>query len=241
MARFFLGAEARVGDGFFLVGDDARHISRSLRMRPGEGISVVCEGRDFLCTIEKITDSTIVAKILSEADSNEPSLFVRLFQALPKQDKLESIIQKSVELGVSEIIPVLTKRCISRPEPEQFTKKSQRLMKISEAAAKQSGRGIIPRISEIISLEECLGELGKCDISLICYEKEGGRSLREIDFSAARSVGILIGPEGGFDPEEAASAVQAGAVPIWLGKRILRCETAPIAAISVVMALSGNM
>ena len=176
-----------------------------------------------------------------ETGSNEPTVFVTLFQALPKQDKLESIIQKSVELGVSEIVPVLTKRCISRPEPQQFNKKIDRMIKISESAAKQSGRGIIPEISGIISFDKCLEEITKCDMPLICYEKDGGVRLSSLDFNGIKTVGILIGPEGGFDQSEAESAVKAGARQIYLGNRILRCETAPLAAVSVIMSLTGNM
>lgn len=241
MPRFFADSTSRFDNIFDISGEDAHHISRSLRMRVGEKISVVSGGKDYFCEIIKITDSDVYAKILCEEASNEPSIYIRLFQAIPKQDKLESVIQKSVELGVSEIIPVLTKRCISRPEPSQFEKKSDRLKKISESAAKQSGRGIIPKVKGIVSLEDCLFEMKKCDLPLMCYEKKGGKHLLDIDFSGVKTVGLLVGSEGGFEPFEADMAVAAGAVPIWLGKRILRCETAPLAAVSVIMALTGNM
>lgn len=240
MQRFF--TDVAPSDGNFIIsGDDAWHISRSLRMRSGEEISVVCDKKAYKCIIGQITDSDVTAKIISETALGEPTVYIKLFQALPKQDKLETIIQKSVELGVGEIVPVLTKRCIARPEQDKFRKRTDRLKKISEAAAKQSGRGIIPEIRDIISFEKCLEELKDCDIKLICYEKEGGKSLRNIDFSGEKTVGLLIGPEGGFEPSEADEAVSAGADKIWLGDRILRCETAPLAAISVIMALSGNM
>ena len=241
MPRFFADNMEFDGGMFVISGDDARHISRSLRMKTGERIDVVRLGKEYLCEITGITDSEVYAKVISEKNSNEPTIEVSLFQALPKQDKLESIIQKSVELGVHEIIPVLTKRCVARPDNERFGKKSERLRKISEAAAKQSGRGIIPEISGIIGFEECLERLGECDLGLICYEKEGGVSLTEIDFSGVRTVGVLVGPEGGFEPDEAKAAIEHGAKQIWLGPRILRCETAPIAALAVIMALSGNM
>ncbi len=240
MARFFVENPA-LGGAFSIVGSDARHIGRSLRMRVGEQISVVSGGLEHVCILEKISDGEVIARIVSTTDSREPNISLTLFQALPKLDKLENIIQKSVELGASRIVPVLTERCIARPDPEKFLGRLPRLMKISEAAAKQSGRGIIPEITGIIGFEECLKMLADCDLPLFCYEKSGGKRLTEISFSRINSVGLLIGPEGGFSEKEAKSAENAGALQIWLGDRILRCETAPVAAIAIIMSLTGNI
>lgn len=240
MPRFFVDKRP-VGGCLNIFGEDARHIARSLRMAVGEKITVCSGGVDYLCELKKISDSSVLCEVISEEKSREPSIRLTLFQALPKQDKLELIIQKAVELGVCEIVPVMTKRCIARPEKSQFDKKLERLQRISLEAAKQSGRGIIPQVSGIISFDECLKRLCDCDLPLICYEKQGGKRLSEIDFSAAGSVGILIGAEGGFEPEEAKSAISQKVIPVWLGDRILRCETAAITASAVVMSLTGNL
>lgn len=239
MPRFF--AEIPPENGAITIfGDDARHIGRSLRMAVGEEITVCFERRDYLCSLEKISDEAVIAKIISEEKSKEPSVSLTLYQALPKTDKLELIIQKAVELGAVRIVPLLTRRCVARPEKEQFDKKLTRLRKIASEAAKQSGRGIIPEVSGIISFEKCLAEIKKLDLGLICYEK-GGKRLRELEYPASGNIGVIVGSEGGFEPSEADEAQKSGVIPVWLGDRILRCETAPIAAISIIMNLTGNM
>ena len=239
MPRFFVD-ERPEGGHIMIEGEDARHIGRSLRMAVGDEIVACCGGVDYLCRLEKISDTAVLAAVLSEEPSKEPSVYLTLYQAVPKLDKLELIVQKSVELGASRIVPVLTKRCISRPEKAQFEKKRERLQRISLEAAKQSGRGIIPEVSGIISFDECLRAMKTHGVGLMCYEK-GGRRLNEAVAPDARDVGLLIGPEGGFEPEEAERAENAGIARIWLGDRILRCETAPIAAISVIMNLTNNI
>ena len=240
MPRFFV--DEKPIDGILTIfGEDARHIARSLRMAVGEKITVCSGGVDYLCELKKISDTTVTCEVISEETSREPSVKLTLFQALPKQDKLELIIQKAVELGACEVVPVMTKRCIARPEKGQFDKKLERLQRISLEAAKQSGRGIIPLVSGIIDFDECLRRLTECDLALMCYEKEGGKRLSELSFDGVKHIGLFIGSEGGFEASEAERAVQAGAVPVWLGDRILRCETAPIAAIAVIMSLTGNI
>lgn len=239
MPRFFV--DEKPSDTFVIRGEDAVHIGRSLRMRAGEEITLCCEGVDYFGIIEKISEDFVMCKIRYSAPSeSEPDVFVTLFQALPKGDKMELIIQKAVELGVSRIIPVLTDRCISRPDGKTFNKKLLRYQKISESAAKQSGRGIIPEIGEIITVKQAAEQLSECDVSLVCYEK-GGISLNEAGLEKGKSVGIFIGSEGGFEEKEVELCVSQGAKAVGLGKRILRCETAPLAAISIVMNLTGNM
>lgn len=240
MPRFFIDSinEADI----FLDGENARHIGRSLRMRTGEKITVCCGGIDYDCEIRRITEDSVFLDLIEKHQcSAEPTVDVTLFQAVPKLDKLEFIIQKSTELGVSRVVPVLTRRCISRPNEKDFAKKLPRLAKIAEEAAKQSGRGKIPEISPIVSYSECLDMMKNLDKNIILYEGEGGKPFSDVAVEGIKSAGILIGSEGGFESSEVEQAVSAGAERVWLGKRILRCETAPISALSILMFLTKNM
>ena len=240
MPRFFIDSinEADI----FLDGENARHIGRSLRMRTGEKITVCCGGIDYDCEIRRITEDSVFLDLIEKHQcSAEPTVDVTLFQAVPKLDKLEFIIQKSTELGVSRVVPVLTRRCISRPNEKDFAKKLPRLAKIAEEAAKQSGRGKIPEISPIVSYNECLDMMKNLDKNIILYEGEGGKPFSDVAVEGIKSAGILIGSEGGFESSEVEQAVSAGAERVWLGKRILRCETAPISALSILMFLTKNM
>ena len=159
---------------------------------------------------------------------------------MPKQDKAELIIQKCTELGAAEIVFFLSRRCVSRPDEKPAQKKLIRWQKIAEEAAKQSGRGEIPVIRGILSFDEAVNSFADKDISLFCYEN-GGQRLSEADISSANTCGIMIGAEGGFDRDEEEKACAAGATPIWLGKRILRCETAPLCALSAVLFAAGAL
>lgn len=240
LPRFF--NEVNDENNIIITGDDARHIGRSLRMKPGEAVTVCCKGVDYNCEIDSITEDSVYLRLISkELCAAEPSVEVTLYQAIPKLDKLEHIIQKTVELGVTRIVPVLSRRCVSRPTEKDFSKKLVRLNKIAEGAAKQSGRGIIPQVMPMISYKEAVAQMQQLDCSVILYEEEGGCSFSEVDFSGVRSIGLLIGSEGGFDKEEAEFASKSGAHRVWLGKRILRCETAPITAMSILMFLTNNM
>ena len=171
---------------------------------------------------------------------SEPDFKLTLYQAYPKQDKLELIIQKTVELGVSRIVPFLSKRCVSRPDGKDFTKKLERLRKISAEAAKQSGRGIIPEIAPLMSFDEAVRDMGSSQVKIICYEN-GGKRLSETGVAQAESAAVMIGSEGGFERDEVERAVAGGAQQIWLGERILRCETCPIAVSAIIMNMTGNM
>lgn len=240
MPRFFTN-EIDKGN-IILTGSDANHIGRSLRMKKGEEITVCCNGTDYNCIINSITPDIVYLDLVSENPcAAEPSVDVTLFQAVPKMDKLEYIIQKSVELGVSRIVPVLTRRCVSRPDEKDFAKKLPRLQKIAEQAAKQSGRGIIPEVTPIVSYRKALDMMQELDSTIILYEEQGGCKFSEVDFDGVNTIGLVVGSEGGFDSGEAEDAVKNGAVRVWLGKRILRCETAPITAMSILMFLTNNM
>lgn len=241
MPRFF--TEEIDENNITLTGSDANHIGRSLRMRPGEEITVCCRGIDYRCAVSGITPDTVYLDLIEKNRcAAEPDIEVTLFQAVPKLDKLEYIIQKSVELGAARIVPVLTRRCISRPDEKDFErKKLPRLRKIAEEAAKQSGRGVIPEVTAMVSLRQSIEMMRELDRAVLLYEEEGGRSFGEVELSGIKTAGIFIGSEGGFDKEEAEAAVNAGAIQVWLGKRILRCETAPITALSILMFLTNNM
>lgn len=240
MPRFFTNELDE--NNIVLTGSDAHHIGFSLRMKPGEPVTVCCNGTDYNCIINSISGDAVYLDLAEKHPcAAEPSVQVTLFQAVPKLDKLEFIIQKSVELGVSRIVPVLTRRCISRPDNKDFTKKLARLNKIAAEAAKQSGRGMIPEVAPMVSYKEALAMMGELDRNIILYEEEGGCAFDKAGLTHSGSVGLLIGSEGGFDKEEAQAAVNSGAVQVWLGKRILRCETAPITALSILMFLTNNM
>lgn len=224
-----------------ITGEDAKHIGRSLRMKPGQPLTVCSCGTDYFCEIASITSDEVFLKINdSRLCSAEPTVEVTLFQAVPKLDKLEHIIQKSVELGVTKIVPVLTRRCVSRPDKKDFEKKLVRLNKIALEAAKQSGRGIIPKVDSIISFNEAVKQMSDYQCALMLYE-EGGVRFSEVDTENKKSFALFIGSEGGFDEDEAIQAKNAGIIPVWLGERILRCETAPLTALSILMYITKNL
>ncbi len=225
-----------------ITGDDARHIGRSLRMKIGDSVTLCCNNIDYNCNIISISDEE-VRLALNEAVpcASEPNINVTLYQAVPKLDKLEFIIQKSVELGVSRIVPFISRRCVSRPDEKDFSKKLIRLNKISEQASKQSGRGIIPQVMPIINYKKALEDMALQDKIIFLYEN-GGKNFSEINLEGLKNIGIVIGSEGGFDSDEVESALEnTPAETVWLGKRILRCETAPITALSILMFLTKNI
>lgn len=240
MPRFFV--EQANSDEIIITGEDAHHIGRSLRMRTGEQLTVCAEGMDYECEITRITDSEVYLQPLSvNPCAAEPSVKVTIYQAIPKQDKLAEIVQKAVELGACEIVPVLTARCVSRPSKADFEKKRQRLQKIAVSAAKQSGRGIIPEVAPMMTWKEALQSMQAQDISVMLYEEQGGVRFGEVPLEGKKRIGLFIGSEGGISVEEAQQAVEAGLHRVWLGSRILRCETAPTAAISILMYLTKNL
>ncbi len=241
MPRFFIDESALNGDIITITGGDAVHIGRSLRMKTGDSITFCREGIDFESVIEKMTSDEVYCRVVEKIpSSSEPNLRLTIYQALPKQDKPELIIQKCTELGAARIVFFISKRCVSRPDEKSAEKKLMRWRKIAEEAAKQSGRGNIPEICGIMSFDEAVKDLCENEISLLCYEN-GGERLSEIDFSGKTTCGVMIGAEGGFDRTEADICCEKGAVPIWLGKRILRCETCPIAVTAMIMMSAGEV
>lgn len=225
-----------------ITGDDAKHISKSLRMSAGESLTL-CDkkGSEANGVIESLSPDAVSVK-LGEAhvSAAEPQTKVSLFLAMPKGDKAELVIQKSVELGAFETVLLLTSRCISRPKQADAAKKLLRLQKISDEAAKQCGRAILPRVSGILSFEQALAQMQQFDSAFTLYEGDCP-SFRKALPRRGDKIALLIGSEGGFSPQEIEAARAAGVEPVSLGKRILRCETAPIAALSALMFALGEM
>lgn len=241
MPRFFINPENIGETSVTIPAPDAVHIGRSLRMRIGDAITVCCGGIEYDCKIITISDNCVNCEIItSQRSLNEPDVEVTLFQAVPKGDKLDTIVQKAVELGVTRVCPVLTGRCVSRPDKKSFGKKLERLNRIALEAAKQSGRGIVPQVTELIGFDDCVKQLTANEYALVCYEG-GGINLSEAGLKSNSTIGLFIGSEGGFDKAEVDTCISAGCVAIGLGRRILRCETAPLAALSIIMNLTGNI
>ncbi len=234
MPRFFVSAEQISGNTVTLIGDDAHHVARSLRMAAGEYITV-CDGNaiEYECKLTSFEqDKRVTAEIVSSAPSaTEPPYKAVLFQALPKGEKFDSIIQKAVECGVYEIIPFQSSRCIAKAKADGEADKTKRRCRIAAEAAKQSGRGRVPEVKPTVSFKQMLALADECDLCLFCYEGEGTETLASIleratDLPACPRIGLVVGSEGGFSPEEAAEAQSKGMKMTGLGKRILRTETA---------------
>lgn len=228
-------------DKIKILGTDVNHIKNVLRMQPGERI-VICngEGTDFYCIIETISGEEVIVKVeeMNDTKSELPSK-IYLFQGIPKKDKMELIIQKAVELGVYEVVPVSMKRCVAKIEDgKKEKKKLERWQSISTSAAKQSGRGIIPKVHEVLSFKEALQYAGKLDGVMVPYELADGieESAKVIKKNSQKqSIGIFIGPEGGFDEKEMEEVLKSEFDIITLGKRILRTETAGLTILSILM------
>ena len=238
MPGFFVNKNDIGENEIFIVGDDARHIARSLRMAVGDEITVSDgDGEEYKCRLSRIRDDECTAEILSHSAAlGEPPVKISLYMAYPKSDKLELIIQKAVELGAYEIIPFESSRCIKRPKAEKIEKQTARLSRIAEEAAKQCGRGILPIVREPVHFPEMLKLAAEAECGLFCYEGSGTASLKSTlnENSLARSFSVIVGSEGGFSPDEAEAARAAGLKSVNLGPRILRCETAPIYALSAL-------
>lgn len=238
MPRFFL--DTIPDDEAVILGEDARHIAKSLRMRPGEEVTLCdCLGYDYRGEIEEVSPERVRVRILEICKSfAEPSVQVTLCQALLKGDKMDWVVQKAVELGVWRIQPMVTARCVSRPDEKALSKKIQRWQKIALEAAKQSGRGIIPQVLPAVSLKAAVENAPKT--RLLFYEG-GGRRVPDLLKPGETALAMFIGPEGGFAENEVAFAESEGGVCATLGPRILRAETAPLAALSAVMVVTGNL
>lgn len=240
MYRFFVPIEQIYDDYAEIIGDDVNHIKNVLRMEAGEKVVISGgQGMDYYCIIRDVQPECVILDIeRKEPVKTELPVKLVLFQALPKADKMELIIQKAIELGAAEIVPVRTKRSVVKLDDKKAAKKKQRWQAIAEAAAKQSGRGIVPEVGEVVSFGEALTQAKELEYILIPYElyDDMSETVKTIEkISDGKSIGIFIGPEGGFERGEVEKAMEAGAMPISLGKRILRTETAGLAILSVLM------
>lgn len=239
MYNFFVDSDSKKDDCYFITGSDFNHIKNVLRMREGDTFLVSDNGISSLCEIQSFDNEAVVAKILEENyQDTELPIKIYLFQGLPKSDKMEFIIQKCVELGVYEIVPVQMNRCVVKIEEKKKKSKVARWQAISESAAKQSKRTIIPEICDVLTYKQALEMAKDLDLLLVPYESKNGMSdtisaLKEI--KKGMSIGIFIGPEGGFDENEIETAKDENGKIISLGKRILRTETAAMTAVSMCM------
>ena len=240
MYHFFVTPEQVKGEEILIEGSDVNHIKNVLRMKIGEELQISDgNNKKYLCEIASMTSDEVCVRIKEElaSDTELPSK-IYLFQGLPKSDKMELIVQKAVELGSYEIIPVATKRAVVKLDDKKAAKKVERWNSISEGGAKQSGRNVIPEVKQVMSYKEAIQYAGSLDIILIPYElAEGMEETRQIIESIlpGQSVGIFIGPECGFETQEVEYAIENGAKAITLGKRILRTETAGLTTLSILM------
>ncbi len=240
MHQFFVESTDITGRMVTIAGGDVNHIKNVLRMKAGEEIRVSSQdGKSYFCEISEVGAGDVKARILCEdVQGTELASPVYLFQGLPKGDKMELIVQKAVELGAAAVIPVAMKNCVVKLDEKKAAARRSRWQGIAESAAKQAKRSVIPQVTELMDLKEALRSAADLDVKLMPYEKERGMEAARSAIEAVRpgdSVGVLIGPEGGFAPEEVLMARQAGFACISLGRRILRTETAGLALLSVLM------
>ncbi len=240
MQHFFVTPSQVKEEGIYIEGSDVNHMKNVLRMRCGEEL-VVSDGnnRRYRCAVDGYEEDKVFLRILEEKTvDTELSSRIYLFQGLPKQDKMELIVQKAVELGAYQIIPVSTRRSVVKLDEKKAQKKAERWQQIAVSAAKQAGRGYIPEVAPVVSYRQAVERAKELDVILIPYELERGmRATKEI-IEAVRpgqSVAVFIGPEGGFEKDEVELAVSCGAKAVSLGRRILRTETAGLAALAVLM------
>lgn len=239
MFNFFVDESMKQGDCYYISGTDFNHIKNVLRMKEGEEFLVSCNGRSDLCVLAELQGDTAVAEITEENYQNtELPIKIYLFEGLPKADKMELIIQKCVELGAHAIVPTEMSRCVVKLDDKKKKSKVQRWQAIAESGAKQSKRNTVPEVMDVMSYKEALSFGKTLDLMLVPYESKNGMSDTKESLTLIKSgmsVGILVGPEGGFDEKEIEDAMNASARVISLGKRILRTETAAITAVGMCM------
>lgn len=242
MTRFFVTPDEMMPDFMVLTGENAAH-AKVLRLKCGEEV-LVCDGQggECLCAVSDVSDGQIGLVVKSQQRSeSEPALRVSVYMAFPKGDKLEHVIQKATELGAFEIVAFPSGRCVSRPDEKSLKKKLERWQKIAQSAAEQSGRGRIPQVIVLGSYAQALERAAKADKAILFYENEQATTLRmSLSAGEYHSISLLTGPEGGLETAEVEKARCAGLEICTLGKRILRCETAPLCALSAVMYHVGE-
>lgn len=242
MHRFFIDVSTESADEVCIVGDDVAHITKVLRLKEDDEIAVCdSDGKDCICSISSISKSEVRAWILRREDAGtEPPVNVTLYQGVAKGDKLDTVVQKCVELGAVRIVPVAMKRSVAQIKDPQ--KKQARMQKIASEAAKQCRRSIVPSVGEVVSFSDAVRECENYDLKLLPYEDERTCRIKTVlqNNTNAKNICIFIGPEGGFDPEEIKLAAEYGFETVSMGPRILRTETAPLAALTAVMYEIGD-
>lgn len=242
MARFFVSTEEMELDFLVLSGENAAH-AKVLRLKPGEQVTV-CDGagRENICTVSDVSAGQISLVVTQRLESySEAAVEATVYMAFPKGDKLEHVIQKATELGAYEIVTFPTARCISKPDEKSISKKLDRWQKIAASAAEQSGRGRVPKVTVLSGYREALARAAEADLAILFYENERGYTLRNaLTEMPYKRISLMTGPEGGLEPKEVELAADAGLRICTLGKRILRCETAPLCALSAVMYDAGE-
>lgn len=247
MHRFFVAPDAVTGSVVTITGDDVHHIARVLRLGPGDVISVLDgTGAEYEVAISELREGAVLGKIRRvTARASEAAAKITIVQGLPKGDKMDLVIQKCTEIGVSTIIPAVTARSVVRlGDGDRAERKAARWRRIAQEAAKQSGRGVVPEVKDIVSLRGALEmAVPAVDLAVIPWELEKGTGLRKVLESRpdARSFAVFIGPEGGFDLSELEVARAAGAVPVSLGPRILRTETAALVVAAAILYHTGDL
>lgn len=243
MPRFFLPDAADGADFLVLTGENAAH-AKVLRLRPGECVSV-CDGNgvDYHCVVSDIAPGQVSLVVQhAEPSKAEPEVFCSVYMAFSKAEKLEHVIQKATELGACEIVAFPSSRCVAKPDEKSLAKKLARWQKIAASAAEQSGRGRIPQVRALSSFAEAVEQAAKSELALFPYENEKTCSLRAcLQAGAFQSVSIMTGPEGGFSEAEVQLAGQKNMKICSLGPRILRCETAPLCALTAVLYATGAL
>ena len=245
MPRFFVKNEQIKEKTIEIIGEDIKHIKNVLRKQIGDDIEI-CDRdtkKSYICQIEKIEDKIILTKIVKELQSNDNMIEVDIYQGLPKADKMELIIQKSIELGANAIIPVKMKRCVVKIDPKDEIKKITRWQKIAESAAKQSGRNEIPQIKNIVDIEKIIQLIDQYDKVIVAYENEKENTIKHellnlketIRVNNKIKIALVIGPEGGLEEKDVETLKQHGAVSVTLGNRILRTETVALNILSIIM------
>ena len=240
MTRFFVDPDVFDRDTMVLSGENAQH-AKVLRLKEGE-IVLVCDGQgqECVCRVSQTAPEIVLSVEDRRSSVSEPVVDVSVYVAFPKADKLEHVIQKATELGAREIIAFPSSRCVSRPDEKSLKKKLERWQKIALSAAQQSGRGRIPQVLVLNSFSAALSRAAQSDRALLFYENEDAYTLKMALEGSYRTVSLMVGPEGGLEDAEVSQAQEAGLKICTLGKRILRCETAPLCALSAVMYDAGE-
>lgn len=243
MPRFFVKSSQIQENEIKIIGEDVKHIRNVLRKRIGDNIEICNQEnqKSYKCEIERIEEEQIVTKIEQELESEENNVKVDIYQGLPKSDKMELIIQKSIELGANAIIPVEMKRCVAKLEAKDENKKIQRWQKIAESAAKQSGRNIIPEIKKKVNIQDIIKTIKEYDVVIVAYENEKENKLKNELLKLKEmkkekiTIAIIIGPEGGLEEKDVEELKKNGAKVVTLGDRILRTETVALNTLSIIM------